>query len=164
MSFVPTTETDGSATETCEACGAALRQAARYCPNCGQQAAGNSKSPQAPRGPVHPNPLRPPPEMSPVAAAMDVFYQFNSAWGGSRLGSESLSLGVLSCGHSLEAVVLEISGVGGRDQAPFRIRQEIERLPRGDKVRVEVPSYELPDEPRELSVTLVSADVNRNTA
>jgi hypothetical protein len=95
---------------------------------------------------------------------MDVYYQFDSAWGGSRLGSESLSLSVLSCGHSLEAVLLEISGVGGQSQATFRIRQEIERLPRGDKVRVEVPSYELPDEPRKLSVTLVSADVSRNTA
>lgn len=163
MSLVPSTETDSSGTELCEACGAALRQAARFCPNCGRQAAGNSKAPEAPRGPVHPNPLSPPPGMSPVAAAMDVFYQFDSAWGGSRLGSESLSLGVLSCGHALEAVVLEISGVGGSDQTPFRIRQEIERLPRGEKVRVEVPSYELPDEPRELSVTLVSADVSRNT-
>lgn len=164
MSSEPSPATESTGTEVCGACGAALRQAARYCPSCGQQATGNPRASEVSRGPVHPNPLRPPPEMSPVAEAMDVYYQFDSAWGGSRLGSESLSLSVLSCGHSLEAVVLEISGVGGQSQATFRIRQEIERLPRGDKVRVEVPSYELPDGPRELSVALVSADVSRNPA
>lgn len=101
--------------------------------------------------------------MRPVAAAMDLYFRVESAWGGTRLGSESLSLSVFSGGHSLESVTVEISGIGDADGRAFRVRQEVERLPRGEMVRVEVPSYELPDDPRELSVALVSADVSRNT-
>lgn len=151
---------EGAAEAVCEGCGAELRKAARYCPNCGREVGSPS---QAASGPVHRNPLRPPTDMCPITSTMDLYFRVESAWGGSRLGSESLALSVMSCGHSLESAVLEISGIGGPDGRAFRVRQEVERLPRGEMVRVEVPSYELPDEPRELSVALVSADVSRNT-
>ena len=47
----------------------------------------------------------------------------------------------------------------GADGGRFALPQPVAELPRGQQIRIEVPSYELPNEPRNIAVTLVSAEV-----
>lgn len=103
--------------------------------------------------------------MTACVGCSDLHYRLESSWGGGRpLGSETLAIVVFNGGYPLESVVLEVSGIGGGEGMPFSVRHEIELIPRGEEVLIELPSYELPDDPRQLLVSLVSADVSPESA
>lgn len=98
--------------------------------------------------------------MIPCGRAADLYYRLESAWGGKVLGSETLAIVLFNGGHALSSAVLEIKGIGGADGRAFTAPQGVGLVPRGESIRVEVPSYDLPDDPRDLSVSLSSADMD----
>lgn len=51
-------------------------------------------------------------------------------------------------------VNLEIVALNTKGQSIATLRQSVAQLPRGETVRLEVPSYELPDEVHTLTVAL----------
>lgn len=109
---------------------------------------------------IHQRPLPCPEGMVACRGIGEVFYRQEPAWGGQKLlASETLAIELFAAGFSLTGVVIELSGVSGARRTPFTVRQEVASLPRGQMVRIEVASYELPDDPRELNVSVLSADL-----
>ena len=58
----------------------------------------------------------------------------------------------------LQAVVLNVEGLDESGQVLFSVEGTIELLPRGREVEIEIPSYEITEPARDISVTLVSAE------
>ncbi len=95
-----------------------------------------------------------------MQGAPDLSYRLESAWGGSSpLGAEALAVVLFNGGHPLRDAVIELTGKDAGGREVFTVRQTVEKLPRGAESRVEIPSYELPDEPGGMAVSLVSAEL-----
>lgn len=110
---------------------------------------------------MHPSPLPAPEGMLPCSGLRDVYYRQEAAWGGEKLlASETVAIALYSTGHSLREVTIELSGIGGADGLQFSVRQVVPEVPRGREIRTEIASYDLPDDPRQFSVSVVSAEVN----
>lgn len=78
------------------------------------------------------------------------------------MGTEGIAVMVTSAGYALEEVVLEVKGLDGGGNELFAVQKSVEELPRGREVRVEVPSYDVPADPKELTVTLVSGELGES--
>lgn len=144
----------------CAKCRSSQRRGARFCARCGAVLDPvEADLPPIVRM-VHPRPLPCPAGMTACQGASDLYFRMESSWGGGMpLGSETLAIVLFNGGYPMEAALLEVTGVGGAEGRPFTVRHEVESLPRGEVVLVELPSYELPDDPRQLRVNLVMAMV-----
>lgn len=143
---------------SCPRCRAANRGVARFCARCGlvlDGAAGGG----APGRVRHPQPLPQPAGSRACANAVDLFFAMESAWGGKPiLATEGLAVTLHNCGYPLEQAVIRVAGFGPAGGRTFQVEHSPGELPRGMPVRVEIPSYELPDDRiAHIEVTLVSA-------
>lgn len=144
----------------CPRCGAPVRKVARFCARCGLRLErGPDGYLDAGRVP-HPHPVPPPPNWRAVRQAADLHFRWESAWGGEPiLGTEGLAVMLLNGGYPLRNAEIEVVGYDGEGCERFKVKAQAYELPRGRDVRVEVPSYELPNcVCRELTVTLLSAE------
>ena len=75
------------------------------------------------------------------------------------LGTETIAVILFNGGFSLEDVVLKIRGLepGGREA--FAKEHALAALPRGGRVTVEVPSYEVSAPAGDIVVSLVSGRI-----
>jgi hypothetical protein len=107
----------------------------------------------------HPEPLPAPEGFEPIRKAADLYHYSESAWGGRRLlGTENIGFRVFNAGYPLRDVTLSIRGEDDGGSQIFAVEHTVEELPRGEQVTLEVASYEIPAEPKRLTVTLVSAE------
>ncbi len=60
--------------------------------------------------------------------------------------------------HTDESVVLKVDGLDAQGQSVFSVELSSDRLPRGEEVTLELPSYEISEPASDLSVALVSAE------
>jgi hypothetical protein len=107
----------------------------------------------------HPGPGPVPEGYAPCQNAADLYYHSESSLGGKvLLGTEGLNVVVFNSGYPLRDVVLELRGTGKEGQGLFTVERTVEELPQGEKVALEVPSYELSAPLGALTVALVSAE------
>ena len=107
----------------------------------------------------HPAPLTAPPDFRRCEGAADLCYQIEASGGGSvLLGTEGFDVTVFNGGYPLESVVLKVDGLGAQGQSVFSVELSSDRLPRGEEVTLELPSYEISEPASDLSVALVSAE------
>lgn len=140
----------------CPRCGSASPSVGHFCPQCGLALDATSAS--VGRAP-HPNPVAIPDGYRPCQRAFDLHFRTQSAWGGTRLlGTENVGLSLFNAGYPLQTVVLNVEGLDESGQVLFSVEEAIESLPRGREVEIEIPSYEITEPAREISVTLVSAE------
>lgn len=139
----------------CPTCHRVVRELARYCARCGQSLGASAEGEWEGRAAL---PLLSPPSgFSLCDGACEVFYKWESVWGGRRLlSTETLAVLLFNAGETRADVSLKITAMdaGGRTLASFR--PSVAELPRGETVRVEVPSYELPDEVHSFNVVLIT--------
>ena len=83
--------------------------------------------------------------------------QRTSVWPGTMSGTENIGVILYNIGYPLCEVVLMLRGSDGEGTELFAVEQVANELPRGERVTVEIASYEIPSPPRRLSVALVSA-------
>ncbi len=144
---------------SCPRCRTLNPDVAHYCRQCGLrlEVAGGAV---AGAGRIrHPNPLVSAEATAAVAGAAHLHYGRQPVGGGTPLlGTEPLELTVFNGGYDLANVVLRVRGDGEAGRSLFALMREIETLARGQAVRLEIPSYELPGPLHALHVELVSAE------
>lgn len=92
---------------------------------------------------------------TPCNGSTGLYYKWESPWGGSKLlATESQVVVLFNGGASLEDVALKISALDDKGRTLAIIRPAALPLPRDWIIRVEVPSYELPDDVHTLTVAL----------
>ncbi|GAG15174.1 unnamed protein product [marine sediment metagenome] len=107
----------------------------------------------------HPEPLSVPADFEPIGDAADLYFRSESAWGGQRLlSTESIGVVVLNTGYSLREATFRVRGEDADGKQLFSVEQATEELPRGEEIKLEIASYEIPSGPERLSVALVSAE------
>lgn len=139
---------------------------ARFCGRCGQslvdgvEAGGETGKPRPADPPAatgHPTPLSPPEGFAACENFRHLYYCWEAAWGGSMLsGTETIAVILFNGGFPLQEVTLMIHGEGPGGREVFAVQREVNELPRGKEVTIEVPSYELPAPASDIKVTLVS--------
>jgi hypothetical protein len=88
-----------------------------------------------------------------------VFYNWEAHWGGSKLSAtEPQVLLLYNAGPTVGDAEVIISAMDATGQVVALIRPLSPELPRGEIVRVEVPSYEIPDDAQTLTVALATGD------
>lgn len=107
----------------------------------------------------HPAPLTAPPGFRRCEGAADLCFQVEASGGGSvLLGTEGFDVTIFNGGYPLESVVLKVDGRSAHGQPLFSVELSSDRLPRGEQVTLELPSYEISEPASDLSVALVSAE------
>jgi hypothetical protein len=140
------------------------RPVARFCANCGLALGTGLDGPSEAGRIRHPEPLAPPEGFELCQQAAELYYHLEAAWGGERLlGTESVAVLLFNAGYPLQEVVLGVRGVDDSGKELFSVEHAVQDLPRGEQVKIEVPSYELPAPMRVLSVSLVSAEFGPET-
>ena len=150
---------DGSALsvisqQNCPCCNGPIRAAARYCPRCGAAC----QPMTVPEAAGHPTPLPAPKGSSRCEGQGGVYFRWFSAWGHAPLGAETMAVMLYNTGYDLRNVMLDIRGTGVHGEPRLTVRHEIEFFARGRELRIEVPSYEMNDEVKNLTVSIVSAE------
>lgn len=143
----------------CPRCGMSNPEVASFCRNCGLPL-GVEDGVVLGAGHVrHPQPLPPTEPAKPVEGAVDLHYRWQVAGGGTPLlGTEPLEVWVFNGGYSLAEVAVRIRGEDQAGRELFTTEREIERWLRGASVRLEIPSWELPDPVQTLRVELIQAE------
>jgi len=140
----------------CARCGASNVDVARYCARCGGS---KSVDPQTCGRVSHPAPLAAPPGFRRCEEAADLCYQVEASGGGSvLLGTEGFDVTIYNRGYPLASVVLKVHGLDAQGQSVFSVELSCDRLPRGETVTLELPSYEISEPASGLAVALVSAE------
>jgi hypothetical protein len=108
----------------------------------------------------HPHPKNRPAGFAPVEASADLYYRCESAWGGTALlGSEGLAIEVHNTGYPLVDVRVRVSGEDSNGRSLFAVDCDVRELPSGRTERVEIASYDLPNEAAHVvRATLASAE------
>jgi hypothetical protein len=144
---------------TCPRCRDISRPDARFCARCGLLLADSDGRAARPGRIEHPSSIMAGDGFRACADAADLYFRWESAWGGAMLsGTESVKLELFNGGYPLMAAELEINGVDGDGRQVLCTRQTVDHLPRGRHVCIEVPSYELPAPVTDLCVSLVTAE------
>ena len=140
----------------CSRCGATNIKVARFCARCG----GSMSVDRQTCGRVpHPSPLAAPPGFRRCDGAADLCFQAKASGGGSvLLGTEGFEVMIFNGGYPLESVVMKVDGLNAQGQTLFSVELSAEQLPRGEKVMLELPSYEISEPARNLAVALVAAE------
>ena len=107
----------------------------------------------------HPEPLAPLEGFEPILSAANLYFHWEAAGGGAPLlGTEALALRVFNAGYDLAEVVLQVRGLDEAGVELLAVERAMEDWPRGESVKLEIPSYEMPDLVRTLDVELVEAE------
>ena len=90
---------------------------------------------------------------------MDLYFSYESAWGGQRLlGTEGVSVALFNGGYALVDVALKVSGEDKTGREVCVVDHVLKDLPRGRELDIEVPSYEFPGPVHTLRLSLMSAE------
>jgi len=91
--------------------------------------------------------------------AVDLYVHSQSAWGDDPIiGTEPLAVRVFNRGYGLVQVRLRLRAFDQQGVVLADLEREIEELPRGTTMMVEIPSYELPHPVTRVEVSLISAE------
>ena len=138
----------------CPQCGEWVQELARYCARCGQSLGGRdevSLIPSAREASLLPAPSG----FLPCDVSTYLYFKWESPWGGPKLlATESQVVLLFNAGETMREASLEISARDDKGKTLAIIRPSVVPLPRGEITRVEVPSYELPDDVHTLTVAL----------
>lgn len=146
-------------TSLCPRCQAHIRGDARYCGRCGLPLASENGERVRAGFVRHRYPLPPPPGFVPFDDGIQLYFRFESAWGGERLlATEGFGLVLLNGGYALQDAVVRVCGVSAAGDTLFEGEYVAPDLPRGRETTVEVPSYDVPAPVQSLNVSLVSAN------
>ena len=144
----------------CPRCYAANLPAARFCGRCGFFL----EPPQRTDGVGaalgrHPDALDAPKGFVPVADAANLHFRRLPGWGGSAsTGIETAAVELFNGGYALRSVVLRFRGRDGAGIDVFAVERSLAEWPRGETVRIELQSFDIPAPAESLEVALVSAD------
>ncbi len=142
--------------QRCSQCGASNLDVARFCARCGGPM---TVEPQKCGRVPHPAPVTAPPDFRRCEGAADLCFQVEASGGGSvLLGTEGFDVTVFNGGYPLASIILMVEGLDAQRQPLFSVELSSERLPRGEQVTLELPSYEISEPASDLSVALVSAE------
>lgn len=140
--------------QECPECRQPVPELARYCARCGRAVVENDR-PTVDTGPGAPGLLTPPADFLPCDGSSGLFHKWESGWGGPKLlGTETQAVLLFNAGSTMADADLTISALDPNGRAVARFRPVVPELPRGEITRVEVPSYELPDDAHILTVAL----------
>lgn len=144
---------------TCPRCQTASPASANYCRQCGLRLDRDGDAVREAGTLRHPHPLAPPPDAHAVEGAADLYYTW-TALGGHRplLGTEPLVVDVRNVGYSLANVVLVLRATDRSGRTVLETQRELLEWPRGQTIRLDVPSWELHDPLQDLHVTLQQAE------
>ena len=144
---------------TCPRCRRANLQVARFCSTCGLSlSCGPGGERQAGRI-AHPEPIAAPKNFQAVSDSEGLHYTWQSAWGKTSLiGTEPLRLDVHNAGYPLREVRLEIRGVDREGNSSVACVRELEKWDRGERIALEIASYEIAAPLHALDVRLASAE------
>ncbi len=139
----------------CPRCGELSPSRARYCRRCGLVL---EVGPDGVRGAgrvTHPEPLPAPEGYVAIDGATGLWALWQPVGGGRRLiGTEPLEVLAFNGGYDLADVALRIDGHDETGSAIISIVRELAQWARGQTVRMEVASWELPGPVDRLSVRL----------
>ena len=74
------------------------------------------------------------------------------------MATENLGLALVNVGYGLRDVTLSIEGYDKSGARLFEIQRRLPLLQRGERVEIEVPSYEITDPPDAVDVRLAAAE------
>ena len=142
----------------CPRCKTANPEVARFCRHCGLTLLMGPDGPLGAGAVRHPDPLPVPEGFEPLEGAPNLSSHCEAAWGGEVLSeTEPLALCLFNGGYGLADVVLRIRGADESGHEVYSGEKEIELWPRGERVTVEIPSWELSVPAHAFTVTLASA-------
>ena len=128
----------------CPRCEHENRPIARFCGRCGLSLAVGVDGTRWPGRVAHPQPRPVPDGFQRCEQTPDLYVQCRSAFGGQALlGTEGLRIRIFNAGYALAHVTLHLRGVDRAGGVCLDVRPTLERLPRGESVEIEVPSYEI---------------------
>jgi len=91
--------------------------------------------------------------------AADLCFTWQAAGGGPPLlGTETLELQLFNGGYDLAEVLLLVQGQDRSGRELLSSQRQIDQWPRGQTIRLEIPSYELAGPVHTLTVKLVKAE------
>jgi len=113
----------------------------------------------------HPPPVPAPAGFRPCADATELYYSWESAWGGRPLvGTETLHLTLFNAGYGLCLAEFAVTGVSQNGRETEVGRYLVEDLPRGRVTELEVPSYDIREPLKEVRVALVRSEFAPETS
>jgi hypothetical protein len=143
----------------CPACSRSNRAAARFCGACGAPLARAGIPTGVPGRTDHPQALSPPPGFEPCLDCRGLYQSWRHGQdAGPALGAEAITIDLFNAGYDLRDAELKITGLSSTGSKLCSICRQVSELPRGATVRLELPSYELPDEVARLNVSLAGAE------
>ena len=144
----------------CPRCRSENAQDARFCAHCGLLL--DSGGPQQAGRVRHPQPAAVPSGYLPCEDAVGLYFFAESSLGGQALlGTEGLLVSVLNSGYPLCEVELELRGQDREGNELFALQRAVQLLAQGERVELEVPSYEIEAPLAQLRVRLISAEFAR---
>jgi hypothetical protein len=142
----------------CPRCRVDNPTAASFCRHCGLGLARDHRGVLGAGRAPHPAPLPCDAPARTIGDAANLHYRWEAVGGGAPLlGTEPLELSVFNGGYDLADVVLRVCGLNEAEHELFSTSREIPAWARGAWLKLEIPSWELPDLVHALSVALVSA-------
>jgi hypothetical protein len=143
----------------CPRCQSANRAAAKFCARCGLSLETGVDGTRRAGRLRDARPLPAPPGLVPVEGAANLYFRWESAFGGEPvLGTEGVQVLLFNAGYSLRNVLLDVRGDGRDGAEVFAVEQPVAELPRGGRAAFEVGSYLIPAALRVVRVALVSAE------
>ena len=143
----------------CAHCGTSNPDVASFCRNCGAGLETVTATAPVPGETPHPDPVPPPKGYTRINWAANLYYGWEAAGGGEPLlGTEPIALTVFNGGYDLAQVALGVRGEDKTGRRLLTLQREIERWPRGQAVRLDIASYEMPDPVYALYVELLKAE------
>jgi hypothetical protein len=131
---------------------------ARFCPGCGLILPVDATS-IFPGQVADPRALSVPSGFEPCAGAPDLFFAWESAFGGrALLGTEGIRIRVFNRGYSLANLQIRATGWADDESIVFDVQQAVDELGRGKMASVEIPSYELRSAASRVNLQLISAE------
>lgn len=143
---------------SCPRCDRRSPANARFCARCGLSLDPGLDGSLAPGHVAHPQCLSVPDGFSRCASAADLYYRFESAFGGPLLlETEGAALLIFNAGYPLRELSFRLRGESRDGQLVLDTRLDLALLERGGCGRLEVPSWEWSGPAERLTVTLQSA-------
>jgi len=148
----------------CPRCQTANVSVARFCGRCGLSLTAGGGGHAGPGRVRHPRPVAPPDGFVAILGAEHLDYHWGSAWGDRfLLGTEGIAVALFNGAYPLREVVLDLRGQDAEGKELFVVEERVEELPVGRQVKVQIPSYELPNPVAAMTVRLASAEFDRQT-
>lgn len=142
----------------CPRCRQISRPDARYCYSCGLSLSPGIDGTFSAGKIRHPHALQPAGQMTPVEAAVDLYYRWESALNGRPLiGTEGARVQLFNAGYGLQDGLFVITAHGESGEL-CAVERSVTLLPHGATVSLELPSYELSEPLQSLTLRLLRAE------